>query len=188
MMHSRLEQKKLIKMSGKVYVISDLHHGHENLAKKRGFSSAKEQDDLIELNWNKTVNKGDTVYILGDITMENKNYEFLSRLKGYKNVVLGNHDMRNHVPEMLKYVNSVAGMIDFKDKIILTHCPIHQSQLAFRYKFNIHGHIHEDFILYRPHTELSGEEEDKRYINVCCEKINYTPVEINSLMQKKQLN
>ena len=103
--------------------------------------------------------------------MEKKNYEILSRLKGQIDVVLGNHDQKQHVREMLKYVNSVAGIIDYKKTVIFTHCPIHPSQLEFRYKYNIHGHVHENSI------------DDSRYINVCAEMINYTPIEFNKLIK-----
>jgi calcineurin-like phosphoesterase family protein len=140
------------------------------MAKRRGFSSAEEMNELIVKNWNNTVSKRDCVYLLGDITMEKKQYEILSRLQGVINVVLGNHDERQHVREMLKYVNSVSGMIDYKDKVILTHCPIHPSQLEFRYSHNIHGHVHENSI------------NDLRYINVCAEMINYTPIEFSKLI------
>jgi len=120
------------------YLFSDPHFHHENMAKHRGFSSAEEMNELIVKNWNNTVSKRDCVYLLGEITLEKKQYEILSRLQGVINVVLGNHDERQHVKEMLKYVNSVSGMIDYKDKVILTHCPIHPSQLEFRYSHNIH--------------------------------------------------
>jgi calcineurin-like phosphoesterase family protein len=140
------------------------------MAKHRGFSSAEEMNELIVKNWNNTISKKDTVLLLGDITMERKQYEILSRLQGIIHVVLGNHDQRQHVREMLKYVHSVSGMIDYKEKAILTHCPIHPSQLEFRYSFNIHGHVHENSI------------DDARYINVCAEMINYTPVEFSKLI------
>ena len=48
----------------KVYGIADLHFGHENLAKHRGFASAKEQDELIISNWNSIIAKRDTVLVL----------------------------------------------------------------------------------------------------------------------------
>lgn len=152
------------------FVFSDPHFGHKNMAIKRGFSCEEEQDELIIKNWNNVISKRDNVFLLGDITMEKKNYEILSRLKGQIDVVLGNHDQKQHVREMLKYVNSVSGMIDYKNKIIFTHCPIHPSQLEFRYKYNIHGHVHENSI------------DDARYINVCAEMINYTPIELNKLI------
>ena len=154
------------------YIFSDPHFHHENMAKRRGFSSAEEMNELIVKNWNNTVSKKDAVYLLGDITMEKKQYEILKRLQGIIHVVLGNHDERQHVREMLNYVHSVSGMIDYKKTVILTHCPIHPSQLEFRYSYNIHGHVHENSI------------DDERYINVCAEMINYTPVEFSKLIQK----
>ena len=152
------------------FVISDPHFHHENMAKYRGFSCAEEMNELIVKNWNNVISKRDNIFLLGDITMEKKNYEILSRLKGQIDVVLGNHDQKQHIREMLKYVNSVSGMIDYKSKVIFTHCPIHPSQLEFRYKYNIHGHVHENSI------------DDARYINVCAEMINYTPIEFNKLI------
>lgn len=156
-----------------VFFISDLHLGHENMALKRGFSCAEEMNNHIINCWNSVVNKRDMVYILGDITMEKiRDYPILNKLKGDKNVVLGNHDERGHVKELLKYVNSVAGMINYKNKCILTHCPIHPSELYYRFEYNIHGHVHENTL------------PDRRYINVSCEAINYTPKEFSKLINK----
>ena len=60
---------------GRILYISDTHFGHKNMALKRGFSSADEMDEYIVKMWNNKVLKKDTVYILGDITMEKANYE-----------------------------------------------------------------------------------------------------------------
>ena len=115
---------------GKVFVISDLHLSHKNMAIKRGFKDETEHDNFIIEQWNK--------------------------------VVLGNHDQPQHVKELLKYVNSVCGMIKYKG-FILSHCPVHESELERYYK-NIHGHVHENSLA------------DDRYINVSCEVVNYSPV------------
>jgi calcineurin-like phosphoesterase family protein len=153
------------------FFISDPHFGHHNMALKRGFSCAEEMDELIVERWNAAVHKKDTIYLLGDVTMEKQtNYEILSRLEGLINVVLGNHDERGHVPGLLKYVNSVAGMINYKGKVILTHCPIHPSELDYRFSHNIHGHVHENSL------------DDERYINVSCEVIDYTPKLLKTLI------
>ena len=154
-------------MSARVFVISDPHFGHENMAIKRGFSSSKEHDEHIVHKWNSVVNKKDTVWILGDITMVKANYEILDRLKGIKKVVLGNHDMPQHVEKLLKHVNKVAGMVNLKG-FALTHCPIHPCEIE-RFRKNIHGHIHELHIL------------DDRYVNVCCEVVDYTPILLESI-------
>ena len=40
-----------------VRFIADPHFGHENMAKKRGFSCAAEHDEHIIKMWNSVVNK-----------------------------------------------------------------------------------------------------------------------------------
>lgn len=152
---------------GNVFIISDLHFGHRNMALHRGFKSVEEHDQHIIDCWNSVVTKGDTVWILGDVSMEKATeYHKLGLLKGHKKVVLGNHDMckPSHNAEMLKYVNCVSGAVTNKSKgYILTHIPIHPNELEYRFKINIHGHVHEKNI------------NDNRYVNVCCEVVNYTP-------------
>lgn len=157
------------------YFISDLHLGHENMAIKRGFSCADEMNEHIIKSWNEIVNKKDTVYCLGDLTMERSIfYPLLDRLKGYKKIILGNHDKPQHIPELLKYVNNVASMKYLKDKnfgnIIFTHAPIHPCELEYRYTLNIHGHVHLNTL------------PDKRYINVSAEVIDYKPKTLKELI------
>lgn len=126
-------------MSHKIFVISDFHFSHKNMALHRGFVDVEEHDEHIIKMYNSVVRKKDTVYILGDVTMEASHpYKLLQRLCGIKNVILGNHDQRTHVPELLKYINSVAGMIKLKD-CWLTHCPIHPNQMG-KNLLNLHGH------------------------------------------------
>jgi calcineurin-like phosphoesterase family protein len=154
------------------------------MALKRGFASAEEHDEHIIEKWNSVVNKKDTVWILGDITMEKSSpFHLLDRLKGIKNVILGNHDMPQHVPEMLKHVNKVCSTIK-KKNVILTHIPIHTQEIG-RFRKNIHGHLHENKVMIDTHDTFgnkNGETEDDRFINVSCECVDFTPVELNSLI------
>lgn len=152
----------------KIRFISDLHFGHKNMAIRRGFKDEFEHDEYIIKQWNSVVNKRDTVFILGDITMERSKWYFrLDSLFGYKKVILGNHDKLSCVPELLKYVNSVGGMLNLKNfnskNIVLTHCPVHPSEFNYKVDYNIHGHVHENTL------------DDKRYINVSAEVIDYKP-------------
>ena len=107
-----------------VYAFSDPHLGHKGMAEYRGFSSVEEHDDHLIAQWNSVVkSKRDLVYILGDITLENSRYyHLLDRLMGRKIVVLGNHDKPKDVAELLKYVESVAGVIEYKG-YLLSHIP-----------------------------------------------------------------
>lgn len=164
---------------GNVRFIADLHLGHRNMAHRRGFETADDMNEYIIEKWNKVVNKKDVTYILGDVTMERKEgYALLNRLNGIKYVVLGNHDRRQDVPALLEYVHSVAGMIDYKKKVILTHAPIHPGELEYRFKYNIHGHVHENTVMkteWCKHRAMDVQIEDPRYKNVSCENVDYTP-------------
>lgn len=160
----------------KVFFAADPHFGHKNMASYRGFQDEFYHDEHIVSQWNKVVSKRDVVYLLGDITMENKRYEILSRLNGVINVVLGNHDMKNHVPELLKYVNSVCGCFSYKGYLI-THIPVHPMEFEYRVKGNIHGHIHSKIV-----KKGYMNVPDNRYKCVSMEQINYTPIEFNKLI------
>jgi calcineurin-like phosphoesterase family protein len=159
-----------------VRFIADLHFGHENMARHRGFESVTEQDEYIVAQWNKTVHKRDVTYILGDVTMEKANYDILDRLNGRKHVVLGNHDRMAHVVKLMQHVDSVAGMVQYKG-LFLTHCPIHPMEMDYRVKYNIHGHIHEKVVM-KDVYEWGYKKDpipDERYICVSCERVSYTP-------------
>lgn len=152
----------------RVFLISDLHFGHKNMALKRGFKDEVEHDEHIIKMWNSVVTKRDIVYLLGDVTMEKSQpYEKLGRLRGVIRVVGGNHDKPGHTKKLLEYVESVSGMVEYKG-YILTHCPIHESEIDW-FRANIHGHVHEKSL------------PDERYINVSCEAVNYTPVEFSQI-------
>lgn len=156
---------------GNVYVISDPHFGHKNMALHRGFSSVEEHDQYIVKTWNSIINKKDTLIILGDITMEKANYTILDEVKGFKKIVLGNHDQSQHILELLKHVNSVCSCMKYKG-CLLSHIPIHPNELL-RYRRNIHGHVHENTL------------SDKRYINVSCEVVDYKPQLISKLINNE---
>lgn len=170
------------KQMGKVFAIADLHLGHKNMALHRGFNSVEEHDSHIIECWNNVVGKKDTVIICGDLTMEKATeYYKLGMLKGIKKVVGGNHDKPQHASKMLEYVSGICGALNYKG-YLFTHVPIHTSELR-RFRGNIHGHVHEKTIYH----SLFGIRlfKDKRYINVSCENINYTPIEINKINQNK---
>jgi calcineurin-like phosphoesterase family protein len=57
---------------------------------------------------------------------------------------------------------------------MLTHIPVHYCELEYRFKKNIHGHMHEKVVLF-------NDKPDSRYINVSCEQINYTPIALEEI-------
>lgn len=157
---------------------SDLHFGHEGMARKRGFKCVKDMNDYIIYKHNSIVNKRDTVYILGDITMEKRDYKLLRELKGYKFIVMGNHDMLQHSKDLLNACNGVAGVVRMnRYNSLVTHVPIHPREFEYRCDYNIHGHLHEYFV------KREDGSIDERYINVSLEAIEYEPKTFKELLK-----
>lgn len=172
-----------------VRFIGCLHLGHKWMAQHRGFQDEFYHTEKIVDTWNSIVNKKDLTFILGDVTMEtDKWYYELDRLQGRKIVVLGNHDMPIHIRQLLKHVENVAGMIDYKG-FCLTHSPIHPLEIN-RYRGNIHAHIHEE-----PLYEILGPTKYRdpgsemmptlhKYYNVDAKMIEFKPKTIEELINK----
>lgn len=79
------------------YYISDLHLFHEASIRfdNRPFGSLDEMHEAVVSRWNNKINNGDTVYILGDMSMRGRKEDLISlvaTLKGKKILVKGNHD------------------------------------------------------------------------------------------------
>ena len=170
-----------------VRFIGCLHLGHEWMAKHRGFQDSEYHDDYLIQEWNKIVTKKDLTYILGDITMEtHRHYHKLNQLNGRKIVVLGNHDDPRDVRMLLQYVESVAGMIDYKG-CVLTHCPIHPAEISFC-RLNIHAHIHEnklEEVEYMSRYGDPGEKVEKtlhKYRCVDTKLIDFKPKTLEELL------
>lgn len=78
----------------RVFYTSDLHLGHEHVARLRGHNTPLGAYDEIAEKWLQQVTKRDIVYVLGDVTLNDSNgsLEFLAGLPGRKHLVSGNHD------------------------------------------------------------------------------------------------
>ncbi len=176
-----------------VRFIGCLHFGHAWMAKHRGWHDLFYHDEKIVDTWNQTVNKKDLTFILGDVTMENNiHYYQLDRLNGRKVVVLGNHDKKEHVKDLLKHVETVAGMVDYKG-FCLTHAPIHPNEIHF-YRGNIHAHIHEN-LLHEVNIANRYADADtvvlptlNKYYNVDAHRIGYRPRTIEELLNEQTRN
>ena len=175
-------------MMSNVRMIGCLHLGHKSIAEHRGFDSIEAHDEYLIKNWNSIVKKRDITYILGDVTFESKDhYPKLNLLNGRKIVVLGNHDKYKDIPELLKYVDGVAGAIKYKG-FMLTHVPIHPNEVHL-YRGNIHAHIHHEnrlqelLALNNYKKEGSIEKETLvRYHNVDAKLIDFKPKSIKDLL------
>lgn len=79
------------------FFTSDTHFFHERIIElcERPFNNIHHMNAQIVNNWNRVVQEDDIVYHLGDV-MLGQNFEgnvsYLNNLKGYKILVVGNHD------------------------------------------------------------------------------------------------
>ena len=62
------------------------------------------------------------------------------------------------------------------DGKILSHIPIYPDGLG-RFGVNIHGHLHDRRVT------LADGEIDNRYFSVCVEQIDFTPIELSTVIE-----
>jgi len=167
------------------FLISDTHFGHTNTWEKftvedgsplRPFTSTEEMDETMVENWNKTVRPQDTVYHLGDVVIARRHLETVKRLNGRKILIRGNHDIYKDKDYYGAGFEQIHGVRVFVDQFILSHIPLHPDCVSERFKLNVHGHLHGNRI-------MLYNQVDPRYLSVCVEQINYTPISFDDVMK-----
>lgn len=170
-----------------IWVTSDTHFNHANIIKycNRPFSSVEEMNETIIANWNKVVSEDDMVYHLGDFVLGDKSLvpDFLERLNGYKEFLMGNHDNSNIMLEMCK--QGLIENISWEDvikvgkkTIILNHFPFGSlPDPATNYPIiQLHGHVHST-------PDKPWNYFDNQY-DVGVDNNNFTPVNLAELLDK----
>lgn len=174
----------------KIWLSSDLHLLHDKIINpewsedghRAGFDSIEQHNEYILEKHNSVVGENDTWICLGDVFLpgakRNQNtdvdWSMLDKFNGKKKkLILGNHDtdyrMRNFY---LNYFSSITSALDLYGNILLSHYPVHPSQLEYRYILNIHGHVHKASL------------NEKGYFNVSMEAIDYTPICIDDVLRQ----
>jgi calcineurin-like phosphoesterase family protein len=168
-------------MNSTVWVTSDTHFGHANMLNwgaqgRPEFRSVEEMNEIIIERWNKVVRPGDKVYHLGDVFFGDKEWfkQNWPRLNGSKRLIVGNHDDVKFLSSG-SFFKKVMLWRYFKEfSLLLTHVPVHPDHMVQKTEketLNVHGHIHR-------RVSPMGS-----YRNVCVEETNYTPVNIEELIQ-----
>lgn len=168
-----------------VFLTSDTHFSHRGMcefvnpdgSKCRPWTNPHEMDEALIANWNSVVQPGDKVYHLGDVAINRKAIALvMRRLNGKKVLIKGNHDIFK-LADYTPWFYDIRGSHKLGN-MLLSHIPMHPSQLT-RFPHNVHGHLHNNLVL------LPGEfVPDGRYINVCVEHTNWTPVELGVVMER----
>lgn len=117
------------------------------MAEMRGFASAADMDEAIVENWNSTVPKGHTVYVLGDISFAKpgRTIDLLQELHGRLILVRGNHD--RHFKDYV-YQSRFESWHDFLEQridgkqVIMCHYPLAVWRNSHYGTWHLHGHSH----------------------------------------------
>lgn len=164
-----------------VWFTSDLHFGHHSVTRWRPFSSEEEHRQVLLDNIKSRVNKRDLLWILGDSVFTDECIKDLNSINCQKHLVMGNHcaqHMRSPQP-LFNCFRRVYGLHS-KYGVWLSHAPLHPGTL--RGKLCLHGHTHGYIV---GTNDVTKEEdwlgEDPRYINLCPEHHDYSPVDLNWL-------
>jgi calcineurin-like phosphoesterase family protein len=116
------------------------------------------------------------VYHLGDVVIARRHLETVKRLNGRKILIRGNHDIYKDKDYYGAGFEQIHGVRVFVDQFILSHIPLHPDCVGERFKRNVHGHLHGNRIM------VDGEI-DPRYLCVCVEQINYTPISFDDVLK-----
>lgn len=169
-----------------IYYISDLHLGHENVIRmcNRPFASIEEMDEALISNWNRVVHANDVVYILGDLIFkaDKAPSEYLSRLKGKKHLILGNHDKtwinEEGARDFFESVTRLDVINTGHGKATLCHFPM----LDHEGHYLIHGHIHAN----TDQSYWGFLKASERALNAGVDVNGYKPVSFDELVANNE--
>ena len=180
-------------MSGRTWVYSDPHFYHKNICRfkssegipLRPWDDAEQMtEDMIQW-YNEMVNDQDRVYILGDVAFSAEHMrQSVGRLKGRKVLVPGNHEP----PKMRKYFDlfdDVRGYV-VKKGFIMSHIPIHPASLS-RWKLNIHGHTHSNYVELGSEYDKGAKLPDNRYFCACVEQTDFRPILLDDILKARKI-
>jgi len=168
-----------------IFVISDQHFGHNNILKFKSstgelirpeFQDIHDMNAKMIENHNSIVKPEDEVYFLGDVAFNQRVFHsVMPQLNGIKTLILGNHDHLNVVKDYYKYffnrIHSYKSLKIGKAELLFTHFPLHETSFYYKEKsYNVHGHIHEK------------DSPGKRWFNASVERINYTPIHVEEIL------
>ena len=172
-----------------IYFTSDNHFCHSNIigSCNRPFNNVNTMNKEMIDRWNSLVTQTDEVYILGDFlyrgTAKDAN-NILSRLKGKKYLIKGNHekylsdpDFHQNAFEWIKdyYVLTYQGI-----EFVLFHFPILFWHKSHRGSIHLYGHVHNnsDFDNIGEKLKVLGSNA----INVGVDVNDFYPVSIKQII------
>ncbi len=198
------------------YYISDYHFFRETMTSDgekpmpiymaRNFKSCYEMNDYIIDKWNSKVTNEDTVFYIGDFSNGTKEQtiEVLKKLKGHKNLILGNYDSYikedKELSSFFDNIDYYMETIDGNSKIVMCHYPLLWYDKSKNDDYMFHGHIHDvstDLEIMKDIEEMMrtkslGAHFGGSFINTYCEFSDYVPLSkeewlLNDKYQKEKI-
>jgi calcineurin-like phosphoesterase family protein len=143
-------------------------------------------ETMIERH-NAKVKDQDTVYFLGDVVINKKYLELVKRMNGRKILVRGNHDIFKDEDYRAVGFEQMHGVRVFVDKFILSHIPLHPDCVSERFRVNVHGHLHANEVMsWQVIDEDIVYKPDPRYLCVCVEQTDFTPLHFDEVEERIQ--
>ena len=139
------------------WICSDPHFGDKDL--RAGFPNRPDDEELVR-RINAKVGRKDVLIMLGDVG----DIEFAKKLRGYKVLICGNHDVGRTVYEEV-FDEVYTGALMIGEKLLLSHEPV-----PAPWYVNLHGHDH------------AGAKR-KGCINCCLDVNGYEPINMNQLLK-----
>jgi calcineurin-like phosphoesterase family protein len=128
-----------------VWFTADHHFGHARILElaHRPFDSVDEMDETMIARWNERVAPGDLVYHLGDFAFADHT-PYLSRLKGQKRLIVGNHDWTARVKKAQGW-STVDHLLHIKvddTPVVLCHYGLRVWNGSHHGALHFYGHSH----------------------------------------------
>ena len=168
------------------FYTADLHFGHKNIIgfDSRPFDSVEQMDRLLIEWWNQKVTDADTVYIIGDLCYRSVHDPswYLTRLRGKKYLIIGNHDgpllEDEKALSLLSGLDKMMTVTDGGREICLCHFPLAEWDGFFGGAWHVYGHIHNK----KEETYQIMKTRD-RALNAGCMLNGFVPVTFDELIR-----
>jgi len=175
-----------------IFFTADTHFCHSNIigSCERPFTDVFEMNKAMIDNWNSLITNRDEIYILGDFLYKGKGKdanEILSKLKGRKYLIKGNHekylDDPEFKPEAFEWINNYHIFKHEGVKIVLFHYPMLSWDGSYRGSVHLYGHVHNsgnNYPEYGEKLQLLGP----RAFNVGVDVNGFYPVSIKEIFER----
>jgi calcineurin-like phosphoesterase family protein len=175
-----------------IYFTADNHFCHGNIIGSCGrpFINVEEMNQIMIRNWNSCVADHDEIYILGDFMYKGggrEANEILSRLKGKKYLIKGNHEKYLDDPKFnsraFQWVKEYYALkLEGGQMIVMFHFRMLSWYGSHHGSIHLYGHVHNSEIKY-PNFGEKIKMLGPKAINVGVDVNDFYPVSIKQILE-----